>query len=73
MENENNAPVNGEFVTFLEVFFSLDDAYYWLDKHLDEHPTEQWELLELRINYLGGGYRTGVSFRRLNHQLEMSL
>lgn len=57
--------------TYVETFFNLDDAVRWVEYHVDEHPKDEYELLELRINYLGGAFRAGVSFKKLNHQLEL--
>jgi hypothetical protein len=42
---------------------------YWIDGHLDDHPPIEWEVVELRVNFLGEKYRAGVAFKRL-HQLE---
>lgn len=53
-------------VVCLETFMNFQDASSWIEHHLDEHPPEDWELVECRINLLGGLYRAGVSFRKRN-------
>lgn len=66
---ENNLGT-GHFHCFVDQFFDFYDAEVWVEGHLDDHPKTEWELVELRINLLGGTYRAGVSFRKLNQQLE---
>jgi hypothetical protein len=51
-------------VVYLETFMNFQDASSWVERHLDEHPPGDWELVECRINLLGGLYRAGVSFRK---------
>jgi hypothetical protein len=57
------------YETYLEQFDDYYDAMYWVDGHLDDHPPIEWEVVELRVNFLGEKYRAGVAFKRL-HQLE---
>lgn len=66
--------MNGNFVTFLDIFFNADDAYYWLDNHIHEHHPSDWEISAFEILLLeSGAYRAGVSFRKREAQLELGV
>lgn len=56
--------------TFVETFFSMDDAVRWLDGHKNDHDPEVWEIVEERVNLIGGGYRTGIVF--VKRQVELN-
>lgn len=68
---ENNTNGTGSFHCFIEQFFNLDDAEYFVECHIEDHPKDEWELAELRINLIGGLFRAGVSFRRIAYQTEL--
>ena len=51
--------------TFLDVFFSFQDACMWIEHHLEEHPPSEWNILECKIEYINGGWRAGVIFEQL--------
>ncbi len=59
------------YATYLEQFDDYYDAAFWIEELRTQHPDyENWEVVELRINFLGEKYRAGVSFRRIDQQLE---
>lgn len=51
-------------VSFVNVFFNFQDACMWMDHHLEEHPGNEWNVLECRIVFLNGAWRAGVVFER---------
>lgn len=61
-----------EVHSFLDVFFNFDDAETWRDGHVDDHPTEDWEIVDDEIYLLEhGGYRAGIIFKKKSEQLEL--
>jgi hypothetical protein len=60
-----------EHHSFLEVFDDYYDAVYWLEGHLDDHPKDEWKIIECRNVLIGTKYRAGVVFERINVQLPL--
>lgn len=57
--------------SYVDTFFSEKDAYTYLEGHKRDHPDDEWEVIEYRINLLGGGFRAGIVFKK--RQLELTL
>jgi hypothetical protein len=57
--------------SYVDTFFSEQDAYTYLEGHKKDHPDDEWEIIEYRINLLGGGFRAGIVFQK--KQLELAL
>jgi hypothetical protein len=57
--------------SFVDTFFSEQDAYSWLEGHKRDHPEEEWEVLEYRINLMGGGFRAGIVFRNKQSEFDV--
>lgn len=56
---------------YVDTFFDLTHAYNYLEKLKDKHPIEEWEIVEERINMLGGGYRAGIVFVRRQSEFDI--
>jgi len=54
-----------------EVFFSYDQASYWMEKYLEEFDSAFWDIKEAEIRWMpSGGWRAGVSFTRIEFDLD---
>lgn len=57
--------------SFVDIFFDMTHAYNFIEDLKEQYPIDEWEIIEERINLIGGGYRAGIVFSRRQLELEI--